>query len=88
MNPTPPSRSSRRARDLLTLGVFAAVSVRLGGAPDTLGRVPVTFQVGERPRHVVSLNAGYSSDLGGSGGVTWVIGTCAATPSSSICPPP
>jgi translocation and assembly module TamA len=58
-------------KDLLTLGVFGAVSVRLGDAPDTLGRVPVTFQVGERPRHVVSLNAGYSSDLGGSGGVTW-----------------
>ena len=58
-------------KDLLTLGVFAAVSVRLGDAPDTLGRVPVTFQMNERPRHVVSLNAGYSSDLGGSGGVTW-----------------
>ena len=58
-------------KDLLTLGVFAAVSVRLGDAPDTQGRVPITFQMSERPRHAVSLNAGYSSDLGGSGGVTW-----------------
>ena len=58
-------------KDLLTLGGFAAVSVRLGDAPDTLGRVPVTFQLSERPRHAISLNAGYSSDLGGSGGVTW-----------------
>lgn len=57
--------------DLLTLGVFAAVSVRLGDAPDTQGRVAVTFQISERPRHAVSLTAGYSSDLGGSGGVTW-----------------
>jgi translocation and assembly module TamA len=58
-------------KDLLTLGVFAAVSVRLGDAPDGLGRVPVTFQMSERPRHAVSLKAGYSSDLGGSAGVTW-----------------
>jgi len=58
-------------KDLLTLGVFAAVSVRLAEAPDTSGRVPVTFQMSERPRHAVGLNAGYSSDLGGSGGVTW-----------------
>src|ERR1700733_12417239 len=58
-------------KDLLTLGVFAAVSVRLGSAPDSLGRVPVTFQMSERPRHAVSLRAGYSSDLGGSAGVTW-----------------
>jgi len=33
--------------------------------------VPVTFQMSERLRHAVSLKAGYSSDLGGSGGVTW-----------------
>lgn len=58
-------------KDLLTLGVFAAVSVRLAEAPDTSGRVPVTFQMSERPRHAVGLNAAYSSDLGGSGGVTW-----------------
>jgi translocation and assembly module TamA len=61
----------RARKDLLTLGAFAAVSVRLGDAPDTLGRVPVTFQMSERPRHAVSLTAGYSSDLGGSGGVAW-----------------
>jgi translocation and assembly module TamA len=58
-------------KDLLTLGVFAAVSVRLAAAPDAQGQVAVTFQMSERLRHVVSLNAGYSSDLGGSGGVTW-----------------
>jgi translocation and assembly module TamA len=58
-------------KDLLTLGVFAAVSVRLGEAPDAEGRVPVTFQMSERKRHAVGLSAGYSSDLGGSAGVTW-----------------
>ncbi len=58
-------------KDLLTLGVFAAVSVRLGDAPDGAGRVPITFRLRERLRHAVSLSAGYSSDLGGSGGVSW-----------------
>jgi translocation and assembly module TamA len=65
------SRVEKARKDLLALGVFAAVSVRLGDAPDAAGGVPVTFQLRERPRHAVTLNAGYSSDLGGSGGVTW-----------------
>jgi translocation and assembly module TamA len=33
--------------------------------------VPITFVLSERKRHSVTLNAAYSSDLGGSGGVTW-----------------
>jgi translocation and assembly module TamA len=57
--------------DLLTLNVFLTVSVRLGEAPDSLGRVPVTFEVRERPRHTFGINGGYSSDLGGSGGISW-----------------
>ena len=59
-------------KDLLTLGVFAAVSVRLAEAPEPAGRVPITFQMRERARHAVSVSAGYSSDLGGSAGVNWV----------------
>jgi translocation and assembly module TamA len=58
-------------KDLLTLGVFDAVSIRLADAADLQGRVGVTFQMRERLRHAVSLNTGYSSDLGGSAGVTW-----------------
>ena len=58
-------------KDLLTLGVFAAVSVHLAEGPDSEGRVPITFQMHERPRHAVSLSGGYSSDLGGSAGVSW-----------------
>jgi translocation and assembly module TamA len=58
-------------KDLLTLGVFAAVSVRLASAPDAQGSVPITFVFSERPLHAVNLNAGYSSDLGGSAGVSW-----------------
>jgi len=61
----------RARRDLLTLGVFASVDVRLADSPDGEGRVPVTFQMEERPRHAVSLSGAYSSDLGGSAGVNW-----------------
>jgi translocation and assembly module TamA len=43
----------------------------MGTAIDTTGGVPVTFVVTERKRHAVSLTAAFSSDLGGSGGVTW-----------------
>jgi translocation and assembly module TamA len=58
-------------KDLLALGVFSSVSVRLGNKPDAEGRVPITFAVRERPQHAVSFRGAYSSDLGGSTGVTW-----------------
>jgi translocation and assembly module TamA len=67
------TRIEQARRDLLspTLGVFAAVTVKVGTAIDANGGVPITFEIRERLRHAVSLNAAYSSDLGGSGGVTW-----------------
>jgi translocation and assembly module TamA len=58
-------------KDLLALGVFASVSVRVGTKPDSEGRVPITFTARERPQHAVSLSGAYSSDLGGSTGVSW-----------------
>jgi translocation and assembly module TamA len=58
-------------KDLLALGVFGAVTVSLAEALDAEGRVPVTFRVRERRRRAVTLSAAYSSDLGGSFGVTW-----------------
>ena len=58
-------------RNLLAMGVFSTVEVRLATVAAADGSVPVTFRVTERKRHEVSLNAAYSSDLGGSGGVTW-----------------
>jgi translocation and assembly module TamA len=66
-----PSRIELARQDLLELGVFSTVGVKLGAAADGAGRVPITFLVRERLRHAVSLNVAYSSDLGGSGGVTW-----------------
>lgn len=58
-------------KDLLALGMFSSVGVRLGNKADNQGRVPLTFNVRERPQHAVSVSAAYSSDLGGSTGVSW-----------------
>lgn len=67
-----PSKIERARADLLALGVFSGVSVQLPRQEDVNGdSVPVTFNVSERKRHAVSLTAGYSTDLGGSGGATW-----------------
>ena len=58
-------------RNLLAMGVFGTVAVSTAPAPDPDGSVPVTFRVTERKRHGVTLLGAYSSDLGGSGTVTW-----------------
>jgi translocation and assembly module TamA len=66
-----PSAIDRARKDLLALNVFAQVSVQIGTGADAEGGVPITFKIRERLRHAVSLNAAFSSDLGGSGGATW-----------------
>jgi translocation and assembly module TamA len=58
-------------KDLLELGVFSAINVQLGKTPDADGRVAITFRLRERLKRVVGVTAAYSTDLGGSGGVTW-----------------
>ena len=61
----------RARRDLVSLGVFSTINVRLGNAPDSEGRVPVTFELRERPRHALTAKTAYSTDLGTSAGVSW-----------------
>jgi translocation and assembly module TamA len=65
------SNIEKARKDLLALVVFGAISVSVGKDVDATGGVPVTFEVRERKRHAVTLSAAYSTDLGGSGGVTW-----------------
>jgi len=65
------TRIETARKDLLAMGVFSSVSVRLGTEADSEGRVPVTFQIRERLQHTMSFNGAYSSDLGGSTGVNW-----------------
>ncbi len=65
------SKVEAARKDLLALGVFSSVSVRVADKPDSEGRVPISFNVRERLQHAVSLRAAYSSDLGGSTGASW-----------------
>ena len=65
------SKVEAARKDLLALGVFSTVSVRVGQKPDKDGRVPIAFNARERLQHAVSVSGAYSSDLGGSTGVTW-----------------
>ena len=65
------SAIERARHDVLGLGVFSQVQLVVGTAVDATGGVPITFKVRERLRHALAVNAAYSSDLGGSGGVTW-----------------
>ena len=70
-DPYKPSAIEASRRDLLGMNVFGQVIVEVGTKPDESGRVPITFKLRERLRHAITVNAAYSSDLGGSGGVTW-----------------
>ncbi|HEY1589213.1 MAG TPA: BamA/TamA family outer membrane protein, partial [Rhodanobacter sp.] len=65
------SRIEAARADLLSLGVFSGVTVHTPTEVDAHGELPVTFELQERPRHAVTVNAAYSSDLGGSFGTTW-----------------
>ena len=65
------SKIERARKDLLALGVFTSVTVDVGTTANGAGEVPITFRVRERLLHGVSLSAAYSTDLGGSSGVTW-----------------
>jgi translocation and assembly module TamA len=69
--PFSPSRIEHARTDLLALGVFAGVTVHSASELDAQGRLPITFEIKERKLHAVTLNAAYSSDLGGSAGATW-----------------
>ncbi len=66
-----PSVIDAARRDLLSMGPIGTVSVEVGQSVDATGGVPITFVLRERKRHSVTLNAAFSSDLGGSGGVVW-----------------
>lgn len=65
------SNIEKARTDLLGLGIFTTVSVTSGTAADPDGGVPVTFRARERKQHAVSISGAYSSDLGGSTGVSW-----------------
>jgi translocation and assembly module TamA len=59
-------------KDLNGLGVFSSVRTVVGQQLDEQGRVPLSFEVGERPLHTANIGAAYSTDLGGSLSSTWL----------------
>ena len=66
-----PSSIERARQDLLAPGVFSGVTARPDEQLDQSGRLPLTFDVQERPSRVLGYSAAYSTDLGGSVGASW-----------------
>jgi len=55
----------------VSLGYSPPSASRSVPKADDTGGVPITFRIRERLRHSINVTAAYSTDLGGSGGVTW-----------------
>ena len=66
-----PGRIERARQDLASLGVFSTVRARAAEQLDPTGRLPLAFEVTERPRRAVGVTAAYSTDLGVSAGATF-----------------
>jgi translocation and assembly module TamA len=61
------------ARDALSgTGLFASVAAREGLAADAEGRLPVAFDVVERPARSFSAGAGYATDEGATLALRWL----------------
>jgi len=70
-DPFKPEAIEKARQDLAATGVFSSVRVRLAEAVDAQGRLPVAFDLTERPKRATSLGAAWSTDLGGSLSSTW-----------------
>ena len=62
--PYSPERLERARRTMMGLGVFSFVRAQEAPALDQAGRLPVHFQVQERPRHAVGGRLGYETNYG------------------------
>ncbi len=66
-----PDALEKARQDLLATGVFSSVRLVPAEQLDPQGRLPILFQVTERPRHAVTFGAAYSTDLGAYVTATW-----------------
>ncbi len=66
-----PDTIEKARQDLGGAGIFSSVTANAAAALTPDGRLPITFDVQERPRHAVTFNANYSTDLGITGGVSF-----------------
>jgi translocation and assembly module TamA len=63
-DPFQPSKLEASRQALLNTGIFAGLSVRPAEQLSPDGRIPIVFDVQERPLHAVKLEGAYSTDLG------------------------
>ncbi len=66
-----PTKIEAARQDLASVGVFSGVKISAAPKLDAAGELPIRVDVTERKLHAVSLDAAFSTDLGGSLGVTW-----------------
>ena len=66
-----PQAVEKARADLASLGVFSSVRATTSAKLDAEGRLPIEFDVAERPAHVVSFGAAYSTDLGADLTTSW-----------------
>ena len=69
--PYSPERLERARRAMMGLGVFSFVRAQEGAGLDQAGRLPVHFQVQERPRHVVGGRFGFETNYGLTASAYW-----------------
>jgi translocation and assembly module TamA len=65
-----PDTIEKARQDLAATGIFGSVQANAAPALSPDGTIPITFKMVERPRHAISFNGNYSTDLGLSGGAT------------------
>jgi translocation and assembly module TamA len=66
-----PTKIEAAREDLASAGVFSGVKISTAPTLNAAGQIPVRVDVTERKLHAVSFDIAYSTDLGGSAGVTW-----------------
>jgi translocation and assembly module TamA len=64
-----PTRLEQTRRELIALGAFDAVRTRAGQRLDEAGRLPVTFNVTDRPRNAAGFTLAYETNYGPTGRV-------------------
>jgi translocation and assembly module TamA len=66
-----PQAVGKARADLASLGVFSSVQATTSDKLDAEGRIPIVFNVVERPAHSVSFGVAYSTDLGANLTTSW-----------------
>lgn len=66
-----PSTIENARMDLSSTGVFSSIDMHVADHVDQSGRIPLTITFKEAKRRTVSVEAGYSTDLGGRLGAKW-----------------